>query len=45
MAERGVGGVHPPTHHSIYPYKSMSPEEFVEEWLGLPWVEGGRKKR
>jgi hypothetical protein len=42
---KGVGGVQPPTHHSIYPYKPMSPEEFVEKWLGLPWVEGGRKKR
>jgi type VII secretion system ESX-1 substrate len=39
------GPVEIPTHHSIYPYKSMTPEEFVEKWLGLPWQEGGRRKK
>ena len=38
-----VGGVQPPTHATIYATESMTPESFVERFLSLPWVYGGKK--
>ncbi|ADP79414.1 DUF6531 domain-containing protein [Pseudofrankia inefficax] len=40
---RDAGGVHFPTHASIYPTKPMKPDDFVEKFLGLPWKRAGRK--
>jgi RHS repeat-associated protein len=28
---------HPPTHHTIYPTKEMTPQEFEDLYNGLPW--------
>jgi RHS repeat-associated protein len=39
-----VGGPQPPTHHSIYPTESMSPEEFTDKFKGLPWEHAGKIK-
>jgi hypothetical protein len=36
---------HPPTHHTIYPTRRMSKDEFNGLFLGLPWVYGDNKKK
>ncbi|MBA3462800.1 MAG: hypothetical protein H0T46_22785 [Deltaproteobacteria bacterium] len=38
-----VGGPYPPTHHTIYPNRTMPFSEFVEKFMNLPWVYGGKK--
>ncbi len=34
---------HPPTHHTIYPTKNMTLEEFTGLFNSLPWQYGGKK--
>lgn len=38
-----VGGVQPPTHATIYPTEPMTPQDFIDRFLGLPWEYGGKK--
>lgn len=38
-----VGGTHAPTHHTIYPTRTMTFSEFQEKFLNLPWHYGGKK--
>jgi RHS repeat-associated protein len=35
---------HPPTHHTIYPTESMSPEAFSQAFSDLPWEHAGKIK-
>ena len=37
------GSPNPPTHYTIYPATRMMAQEFVSEFLGLPWVPAGKK--
>ena len=39
-----VGGPHPATHHTIYPERRMTFDEFVNKFRSLPWVHAGRKR-
>ena len=34
-----------PSHHTIYPASPMTPEWFIEVYLGLPWEYVGNKKQ
>lgn len=38
-----VGGLQPPTHATIFPTKPMAQEAFIQRFLDLPWVYGGKK--
>jgi hypothetical protein len=35
---------HEPSHHTIYPAKAMTPQQFIDLFLGLPWQYAGNKK-
>ena len=39
-----VGGPHLPTHHTVFPTRTMRFSEFVEKFLNLPWEYAGKKK-
>jgi hypothetical protein len=39
-----VGGVHLPTHHTIYPTRPMSLTEFQEKFLACGWIYVGKKE-
>ncbi len=34
---------HPQTHHTIYPSRRMTVQQFIDKFLGLPWQLAGRK--
>jgi hypothetical protein len=34
---------HEPSHHTIYPANTMTPERFIDVFSGLPWEYGGKK--
>ena len=36
-------GIHPPTHHTIYPAQRIAWEGFVELVANLPWQSAGKK--
>jgi hypothetical protein len=38
------GSGNPRTHHTIFPTRPMTPEEFAEGFQSLPWTRAGRKK-
>ena len=38
-----VGGFLPATHATIYPTEPMSPQDFADRFLNLPWRYGGKK--
>lgn len=38
-----VGGVHPETHHTIFPVVTMPFSEFEEMFKNLPWQYAGKK--
>ena len=40
---KDVGGVHLPTHHTIYPTRPMSFTEFQEKFLACGWIYVGKK--
>ena len=40
---KDVGGVHLPTHHTIYPTRLMSLTEFQEKFLACGWIYVGKK--
>jgi hypothetical protein len=35
---------HPPTHHTIHPTESTTPEEFTQKFKSLPWEHAGKIK-
>ena len=35
---------HPPTHHTIYPTTPLTPQQFIDGFMGLPWTRVGRIK-
>ncbi|WP_203911404.1 ricin-type beta-trefoil lectin domain protein [Rhizocola hellebori] len=37
------GSGQPPTHHTIYPTEPMTPQDFIDDFLGLPWTRAGKK--
>jgi large repetitive protein len=37
------GSGQPPTHHTIYPTQPMTPQDYIDGFLNLPWVRAGRK--
>jgi hypothetical protein len=39
-----VGGTHGPTHHTIGVTRPMTPAEFAQKFMDLPWVWAGKKK-
>jgi len=39
-----VGGAFPPTHYTMYPTESLSPDEFIRRFQGLPWEYSGKKR-
>jgi hypothetical protein len=41
---KDVGGVHSPTHHTIYPTRPMSFTEFQEKFLACGWIYVGKKE-
>ena len=41
---KDVGGVHLPTHHTIYPTRPMSFTEFQEKFLACGWIYVGKKE-
>ena len=41
---KDVGGVHSPTHHTIYPTRPMTSTEFQEKFLACGWIYVGKKE-
>jgi hypothetical protein len=41
---KDVGGIHSPTHHTIYPTRPMSFTEFQEKFLACGWIYVGKKE-
>ena len=41
---KDVGGIHSPTHHTIYPTRPMSLREFQEKFLACGWIYVGKKE-
>lgn len=41
---KDVGGIHSPTHHTIYPTRAMSLTEFQEKFLACGWIYVGKKE-
>jgi hypothetical protein len=39
------GSQNEPSHHTIYPGSQMTPEQFIDAFLGLPWEYAGTKKK
>jgi hypothetical protein len=40
---RNVGGIHSPTHHTIYPTREMDFAVFAAKFLSCGWVYVGKK--